>query len=311
MEFTIRILWRHRSTPQHNAMSRKLCDTWFYAIIVASVAAALYYYYPEIQERFPKETAILESYSDNLYATIQRYLPFLFPAAGKLPAGFFDAATLARYDGKPSSKGLYLALLGKVYNVEKGAQHYRQGGGYAFFAGKDATRAYITGDFTEKGLTDDLDGVSDDMVAGLATWIEFYQKEYSYMGKLVGRYYTSTGAKTAELRRVEGILKTALASKLKDDELKKVFPPCNSEFTPKEGHKVWCSDESGGIKRKWTGVPRRHHPPGMSQERCVCVRTTGAPHDNPSASTNNGDLSNPNLKEYPDCEPTSVSCKLK
>lgn len=32
---------------------------------------------------------------------------------------------------------------------------------------------------------------------------------------------------------------------------------------------------SGGIKREWTGVPRRHHPPGMSQERCVCVRTTG------------------------------------
>ena len=55
------------------------------------------------------------------------------------------------------------------------------------FPGKDATRAYITGDFTEKGLTDDLSGLSDDMIAGLATWIEFYQKEYSYMGKLVGK----------------------------------------------------------------------------------------------------------------------------
>lgn len=63
--------------PVFPAMSRKVCDTWFYAIIVASVAAALYYYYPEIQERFPQETAILESYSDNLYATIQGGYPVL------------------------------------------------------------------------------------------------------------------------------------------------------------------------------------------------------------------------------------------
>ena len=53
--------------------------------------------------------------------------------------------------------------------------------------GKDATRAYITGDFTEAGLTDDLTGLSDEMISGLATWIDFYTEEYNYMGKLVGR----------------------------------------------------------------------------------------------------------------------------
>ena len=53
-------------------MSRKNCDTWFYAIVVASIAATLFYNYPGIQERFPQETATLESYSDNLYAKLQR-----------------------------------------------------------------------------------------------------------------------------------------------------------------------------------------------------------------------------------------------
>ena len=43
---------------------------------------------------------------------------------------------LKNYDGKPGSKGLYLALLGLVFNVKKGKQHYGPGGGYEFFAGE-------------------------------------------------------------------------------------------------------------------------------------------------------------------------------
>ncbi|XP_022668210.1 neuferricin-like isoform X1 [Varroa jacobsoni] len=294
-------------------MSRKVCDTWFYAILICSVGVSLYYYYPEVQNRFPQATAILEMHykkiTSQFVSSMQPYVPLLRSIS--LPPGMFNADTLARYDGKTGSKGLYLALLGKVYDVEKGAKYYREGGSYSFFAGKDASRAYITGDFSDTGLTDDLTGLSEESVAGLANWIEMYHKDYPYMGKLVGRYYTITGEKTAELRRIEELLSRAQAVKDKEDEQKKMFPPCNSEFNTKTGHRVWCSNQSGGIERSWDGVPRRFHPPGMSQERCVCVRTTGAPYDNPSATTNNGDLSNPNLKEYPNCEPSSKSCKLK
>uniref|UniRef100_A0A914XPJ9 Cytochrome b5 heme-binding domain-containing protein n=1 Tax=Plectus sambesii TaxID=2011161 RepID=A0A914XPJ9_9BILA len=42
---------------------------------------------------------------------------------------------LAKYDGSKGSKGLYLSILGKVYNVEKGAKHYGPGGSYHFFTG--------------------------------------------------------------------------------------------------------------------------------------------------------------------------------
>lgn len=39
------------------------------------------------------------------------------------------------YRGGDGSKGLYLAILGRVYDVSKGAAHYGPGGGYDFFAG--------------------------------------------------------------------------------------------------------------------------------------------------------------------------------
>jgi len=42
---------------------------------------------------------------------------------------------LAKYDGSPNAPGLYLALLGKIYDVSKGSKHYGPDGGYHFFAG--------------------------------------------------------------------------------------------------------------------------------------------------------------------------------
>lgn len=42
---------------------------------------------------------------------------------------------LSKYDGMKGSKGLYLAILGKVFDVSKGRKHYGPGGGYHFFTG--------------------------------------------------------------------------------------------------------------------------------------------------------------------------------
>ena len=42
---------------------------------------------------------------------------------------------LALYHGGEGSKGLYIAILGRVYDVETGRKHYGPGGGYSFFAG--------------------------------------------------------------------------------------------------------------------------------------------------------------------------------
>ncbi|XP_043938837.1 neuferricin isoform X2 [Protopterus annectens] len=53
---------------------------------------------------------------------------------------------LAQYTGNKDSPGLYLAILGQVYNIEKGWKHYGPGGSYSFFAGKLIGRFY-----SEKG----------------------------------------------------------------------------------------------------------------------------------------------------------------
>lgn len=42
---------------------------------------------------------------------------------------------LEEYNGEPESKGLYLSIMGMIYDVSKGVQHYGPGGGYNFFAG--------------------------------------------------------------------------------------------------------------------------------------------------------------------------------
>lgn len=219
---------------------------------------------------------------------------------------------LKKYDGGPESVGLYLAILGEVFDVEKGAQHYRPGGGYAFFTGRDATRAYITGDFSEAGLSDDVEGLDDSSLSGIEDWLSFYREEYKPVGKLIGRYYDTKGDPTPELRAVREVIGQNQKNKWLQDQEKDVFPPCNSEWSQEKGSKVWCTQKSGGIERDWVGVPRELHRKGKDP-RCVCVKSTGPPSNAPSAAEHEdrGDLDHPDLKEYPDCPSDSESCKVK
>lgn len=52
-------------------------------------------------------------------------------------AGFrlFIPEELARYRGGPGDPGLYLVLLGRVYDVPYGRKHYEPGSHYSGFAG--------------------------------------------------------------------------------------------------------------------------------------------------------------------------------
>lgn len=50
------------------------------------------------------------------------------------------------------------------------------GGGYAAFAGRDATRAFVSGQFEGAGLTDDVSGLSDADLKALVGWRDFYHK---------------------------------------------------------------------------------------------------------------------------------------
>ncbi|XP_053532907.1 neuferricin [Ictalurus punctatus] len=206
---------------------------------------------------------------------------------------------LALYNGKEDSKGLYLAILGQVFDVEKGRKHYGPDGGYRFFTGRDASRAFVTGDFTEAGLTDDVSDLSPSQIVALYDWLAFYQKDYTRIGKLIGRFYSESGKPTDVLKQVEASLAQGLKQKAQAEKENELYPACNSEWRSDRGGRVWCSTKSGGVHRDWAGVPRMLFSPGSGQARCVCVRL-----DDRTQSDN------PNLQQYKDCPPQAESCLL-
>ncbi|XP_023688717.2 neuferricin [Paramormyrops kingsleyae] len=205
---------------------------------------------------------------------------------------------LSRYDGEVGSQGLYLSVLGQVFDVSKGRRHYGPGGAYHFFAGRDASRAFVTGDFTEGGLTDDLSGLSPSQVVALYDWLSFYQRDYRPVGRLIGRYYSDTGKPTEALRQVEAALARGLELKAEAEADSKRFPSCNSEWSA-AGGRVWCSEKSGGVQRPWAGVPRKMFNAGSRSVRCVCV-----PGGNPELSASAA------LQEYEGCPPLAESCTV-
>ncbi|KAL1417230.1 hypothetical protein MTO96_027108 [Rhipicephalus appendiculatus] len=252
------------------------------AFVVLLISIAFVYFEPIPREKYP---GLVRKVHHELLKSV-KYVGSFFCRSKVTAKGVFTPEELARYDGSGDSLGLYLAVLGRVYDVSKGAEHYRPGGGYSQFAGRDASRAYITGEFTEEGLTDDLNGISDENLLAFSQWVDFYEKDYTFVGKLAGRYYTNEGQPTT-----------------------RNFPPCNSEWTPEKGSSVWCSKKSGGVERDWAGVPRQYFERDTGSVRCVCVRNTGPPSDHPEGAShkNRGDLDDPHLKEYPGCPPPRLT----
>lgn len=230
------------------------------------------------------------------------------------PSGLrlFVSEELARYRGGPGDPGLYLALLGRVYDVSSGRRHYEPGAHYSGFAGRDASRAFVTGDYSEAGLVDDVTGLSSSEMLILHNWLSFYEKNYVFVGRLVGRFYREDGLPTSELTQVEAMVTKGMEANEQQRREKHKFPPCNAEWSSTKGSRVWCSQKSGGVNRDWIGVPRKMYKPGAKEPHCVCVRTTGPPsdqQDNPRHS-NRGDLDNPNLEEYTGCSPLAMACSF-
>lgn len=222
----------------------------------------------------------------------------------------FTKEQLAKFDGSENSPGIYLAILGQVFDVSKAPQYYGPKGGYGFFAGKDASRAYVTGQFDDEGLIDDISGLSNSDYLGLDEWISFYHKDYKYVGKLIGRFFNADGSPTENYRQLQEWMLEAKEDQMSKDTEKKIFPPCNSQWSAEQGHRVWCTQKSGGVERSWVGVPRRLFFPGRT-ERCACVKDHGTSLFDPKSKTDNGDLDNPHLKLYEQCtDPKASSCQV-
>ena len=99
-----------------------------------------------------------------------------------------------------SKNPILVAFAGEVFDVGPNNRHYSQGGDYSHFAFRDATRAFLTGDFSERELVDKVEDLlsDDDSVRSLEHWLSFYEnhKEYKRVGVVGGgAFYDELGRK--------------------------------------------------------------------------------------------------------------------
>ena len=184
------------------------------------------------------------------------------------------AEELSKYDGIQNEK-IYLSVIGEVFDVTRGKKYYGpDAGGYSGFAAKDGSRAFAVGQFTEKELIPDITDLNPSQVISIYDWMTFYRSDYIPVGKLIGFYYDENGQKTANRDKVEALILSGYLDKKKQADMSKKYPRCNSQSGTKVRNRVWCSNQSGGVKREWVGVPRKFLDPTMGKmgrTRCACV----------------------------------------
>ncbi|GAB2275189.1 Membrane-associated progesterone-binding protein 4 [Dionaea muscipula] len=204
----------------------------------------------------------------------------------------FTAEELALYNGSDESLPILLAILGSVFDVSKGKNHYGIGGAYNHFAGRDASRAFVSGNFTGDGLTDSLHGLSSGEVKSIVDWRDFYLRTYKFIGRLMGRYYDKQGQATKHLKgaEVKAARGAQLLEKQKMEENK--LPSCNSRWSQNEGGEVWCDN----------GYPRLVQRPveialtGKMSKSCTCIKEE--------------ELDQPGLEIYQGCDYLAKTCPV-
>ncbi|TRY61072.1 hypothetical protein TCAL_05706 [Tigriopus californicus] len=313
--------------PEDQVTFKKITLYTFVAMIM--VLYVVFLQSPTQFEQYSQEYTFLQPVN-TFFKAVEKFSPFHefladdmvmdgtakapeYPGSGSIPhesgQRLFTRDELKRYDGSEGSPGLYLAMVGQVFDVSKGKDYYGPGGGYSFFTATDGSRAFVTGQFDADGLVDDVSGLSGQDYLGLQEWTEFYHKDYTFVGKLIGRFYSDNGEETVELKDFQDNVAKARAAKAQHDIEKLTYPPCNTEWSQKKGHRVWCTAKTGGTDRGWVGKPRKLYLPGKS-ERCACMKDFGPPSTDPSALTDFGDLKSPHVKQYEGCDPLAVSCQL-
>eukprot|EP00879_Flechtneria_rotunda_P023355 GHRR01024705.1.p1 GENE.GHRR01024705.1~~GHRR01024705.1.p1 ORF type:complete len:146 (-),score=29.74 GHRR01024705.1:1158-1595(-) len=92
---------------------------------------------------------------------------------------------------------------------------------------------------------------------------------YPYVGKLIGRFYDSTGAATTEMNSVHERAKQGEAIKAARADEEARWPSCNSRWTENEGGVVWC-DHDMHPRKLFVSMKG-----GKASWRCACFKELG------------------------------------
>ncbi|KAI8992934.1 progesterone binding protein [Trametes punicea] len=117
----------------------------------------------------------------------------------------FTVEQLKQYDGSDSSKPIYVAIKGTVFDVTRKADTYGKGKSYNLFAGKDASRALGMSSLKEEDAVSDYSTLSEADMKTLNDWFDFFSKRYNVVGKVIdlppqgGRSQSATSSNPAAL----------------------------------------------------------------------------------------------------------------
>ena len=151
-------------------------------------------------------------------------------ATDSIPEPTFEVKTAANGDRIISAeelalhttvdKRIWLSILGKVYDVTDGVDFYdATKGGYKFYAGRDASPCFSSGNNTPEGAEEKLEEWEEKKVMPVWEWSEFYadHETYKFLGVLGGsRYYDEEGNEL-QLRK-DIVHKSSEAKRIADAE---------------------------------------------------------------------------------------------
>ncbi|XP_024403226.1 membrane-associated progesterone-binding protein 4 [Physcomitrium patens] len=203
----------------------------------------------------------------------------------------WTSAELEVHNGTNNKPPLLLSILGSVFDVSKGWKHYGPGGSYHHFVGRDASRAFVSGNFTDDGLIDSLEGLTSSQIKAIDDWRLFFVSRYIYLGKLVGTFYNKDGLPTKKLHIAQKKIKQAAEFEKQQKLDEEQFPNCSSRWAQDEGGEVWCDDgKYPRIIELITQGPKM----GPPRTRCACLEGE--------------ELQRPGVTGYDACDPQSSKC---
>ncbi|EJT48613.1 sterol metabolism-related protein [Trichosporon asahii var. asahii CBS 2479] len=115
---------------------------------------------------------------------IQHYAKKVYRASPLAPAKkVYTLKQLEKFDGSDPKLPILVSIDGEVYDVTKGGQRmYGKGAAYNMMAGRDASRAFITGCF-DTHQTHDLRGIPASELKALDKWKDFMAQKYVHVGR--------------------------------------------------------------------------------------------------------------------------------
>ncbi|KIK05158.1 hypothetical protein K443DRAFT_675311 [Laccaria amethystina LaAM-08-1] len=98
----------------------------------------------------------------------------------------YTTEALKEFDGSNTSKPIYVAIKGTIFDVTHKAEVYGRGRSYNIFAGKDGSRGLGKSSLKPEDAVADYSDLDEKDLKVLDDWYSFFQKRYNIVGKVVG-----------------------------------------------------------------------------------------------------------------------------